>query len=538
MGEVLSQNQEMSPFAKAVFARTYAFYLGETWHECAARVAKAVASDTKQEQQFYEMIRDRIFVPGGRYLYCSGRPIQQFSNCFGLIPGDSREDWASTLHDAVMCLSMGGGIGVNYSRLRSKGSPVGRMGGVASGPVSLAQMVNEVARHVMAGGARRSALWAGLDWTHADIQEFIQVKDWDSDIRALKAKRYEAPAPLDMTNMSVIIGEHYLQGLERHDPTTWDLHRQICHSMARTGEPAFRNQSLILRDDPTGYGGNPCQESTLGHRSVCNLGSIVLSRIRDLSHLEEVTRLATQFLINGSVRGDYPVPEISERARIERRIGLGFMGLHEWMLMRGYRYEWSEELARWLSVWKAVNDEEADRYADRLGERRPWVRRAVAPTGTISIIAQTTSGIEPVYCTAYKRRYLNGDQHYFQFVIDPTAKRLLDDGVLLKDIEDAYQLSHDFTRRLEVQAQVQTYVDQAISSTVNVPEWSGSDNGTNPRIAEVIASYLPRLKGLTIYPDKARPGQPLVPVSFEEAREQEGVVFEESGECSNGVCGL
>ena len=537
MGEVLSQNQDMSKFAADIFARTYALYPSETWSECARRVAKAVAFDHKQEEQFFEAIRDRVFIPGGRYLYCSGRPIQQFSNCFSLIPEDSRESWASALYDAVMCLSMGGGVGVNYSRLRPKGSSVGRMGGVASGPIALAAMINEVARYVMAGGTRRSALWAGLEWTHPDIQEFIQAKDWNDDVRALKAKRYEASAPLDMTNLSVIVDDQYLQGINDEDSVVWDLHRQICHSMARTGEPAFRNQPLILRDDPTGYGGNPCQESTLGHRSVCNLGSIALPRIRDLNHLEDVTRLATQFLINGSIRGDYPTLEIAERARLERRVGLGFMGLHEWMVLRGYRYEWSDELARWMAVWRSVNDEEADRYADHLGEQRPLVRRAIAPTGTISIIAQTTSGIEPIYCAAYRRRYLNGDKHYYQYVVDPTARRLLEWGILAGDLEDAFGLSKDFARRLEVQAHVQRFVDQAISSTVNLPSWE-SLNGDVDAFVRTTARYLPMLKGITFYPDGARSAQPLSPVSLEDALSREGVVYEESGECLNGVCGL
>src|SRR6266404_811437 len=150
--------QTMSAFAQSIFARTYAYADDETWEQCAARVAKTVANDSIQEQKFYEMIRDRIFIPGGRYLYSSGRPRFMNSNCYGFTVGDSREAWAQLLHDITMCLSTGGGLGVNYSQVRASGAPIMTLGGTASGPIALMQMVNEVARHVMAGGKRRSAL--------------------------------------------------------------------------------------------------------------------------------------------------------------------------------------------------------------------------------------------------------------------------------------------------------------------------------------------------------------------------------------------
>jgi ribonucleoside-diphosphate reductase alpha chain len=528
----------LSPFAESIFKRTYAITPDETWEQMSRRVAKAVALDHRQEEAFYEIIRDRIFVPGGRYLYSAGRPKFMNSNCYGFMVEDNRESWAQLLHDITLCLSTGGGLGVNYSRLRPFGSPIRTLGGVASGPISLMQMVNEVARHVMMGGARRSALWAGLQWDHQDVHRLIATKDWSDDFKEMKARNFEHPAPLDMTNISVIIDDAYLKRLSEGDQGTWALHYKIVEHMARTGEPAFRNQSRILADDPGAITGNACQESTLHHNDTCNLGSIVMPRIKDLDHLRQVTRLAVQFLYNGSLKATYPTESIGEIAKKNRRLGLGIMGLHEWMLLHGGRYEWTHELERWLDCWKHTSDVEAARYSAGKGAL-PVTSRAIAPTGTISIMAETTSGIEPIYCVAYKRRYLKANKHYFQYVIDPTAKRLMDLGIKPHTIEDTYSLSQDIERRLDVQARVQKYVDQAISNTINLPTWGSTGNNNPAQLAELIARYLPQLKGLTAYPDGARSGQPLTPVTLDEAVGQEGLVYEEDGErCLNGVCGL
>lgn len=530
----------LSPFAQSIFERTYAITPEETWTECAWRVADHVADDDKQRQDFFEIIRDRVFMPGGRYLYTAGRKKFMNSNCYGFMVEDNRESWAKLLNDITLCLSTGGGLGVNYSDLRPYGAPIRTLGGVASGPISLMQMVNEVARHVMMGGARRSALWAGLHWKHADIQRFIGVKDWSEDIQAMKAKNFEYPAPLDMTNVSVIIDQEYLDGLRDGNAAVWELHYRICERMARTGEPAFRNQSRILADDPGAVTGNACQESTLHDRDTCNLGSVVMPRIRDLDHLERVVRLAIRFLYNGSIKGCYPTEQIAEVARQNRRLGLGIMGLHEWMVARSGRYQWSSGLESFMTTWAEVARDEGIKYAWQKGGAIPVTTRAVAPTGTISIIAETTSGIEPIYCVAYKRRYMKGNQHFFQYVIDPTAQRLLSQGVRASEIEDTYALSQDLERRLSVQSMVQDYTDQAISNTVNLPRYGTEHNLYGGRsLADVFARYLPSLKGLTCYPDGARAGQPLVPVVLEEAVGQEGVVYEEDSEkCSQGVCGL
>lgn len=527
---------ELSPFANAIFKRTYAFTPDETWPECAYRVANAVADNQRQRDDFFAMIRDRILIPGGRYLYSAGRPRFINSNCYGFVAGDSREEWARLLHDIILCLSTGGGLGVNYSDVRPSGAPIRTLGGVASGPLALMEMINEVARHVMAGGKRRSALWAGLDWRHGDILKFITAKDWNEDIKRLKAKYPEAAGPLDMTNISVIIDDQYLTELRAGINT---LHRQICESMCRTGEPAFRNQALILRDDPLGVTGNACQESTLADRDTCNLASIVLPRVKDLIHLEQIVRRAIQFLFNGSCRAGYPTPGIERMAARHRRLGLGIMGLHEHLLANGLPYAWHPSLKAIFKAIQEVADDEAIKYSRRMNQPKPVTTRAIAPTGTISIIAETTSGIEPIYCLAYKRRYIDGRVHKYQYVVDPTAHRLLQWGIPIEQLEDAYSLSTNLDRRLELQANVQEYIDQGISNTVNLPEWGTPGNDNPDYHAAIIAKYLPRLKGLTFYPNGARPGQPLTPVSVDVAMAHKGVVFEENEErCLQGVCGL
>lgn len=530
--------ENLSPFAESIFRRTYAFSETETWTGCAARVAKTVANTPQQERKFFELIRDRVIIPGGRYLYSAGRQHFRCSNCFGFVAGDSREQWAQLLHDATLCLSTGGGLGVNYSSVRGAGSPIKTHGGTASGPLALAQMINEVARWIMAGGKRRSALWGGLSWNHPDSNTFLNAKRWDKNIMKMKSINFEYPAPLDMTNISIIIDDQYLRRLEEGDPLVWQTHYDICASMCQTGEPGLRNLSRVLQDDDQAFTTNACTEISLQDSEACNLMSIILPRIRNLDHMEEVTRTAIQFLYNGSIKAVYPTEKIAETVRKNRRLGLGIMGLHEFMMMNEHKYEWFQKLETYLKTWKEVCDDEKVRYAGRIGGNVPINTRAWAPNGTISILGQTTSGVEPVFCVAYRRRYIDGGRGKYQFVVDPTVKRLIELGIDADSIEDAYSLSKDIDRRLDVHLKIQQYTDGGISNTINLPEWGTDGNDDYKAFAHKILKYLPHVKGLTVYPANSRPGQPLTPVSIQEALRHEGVVFEETGECMNGVCGL
>ena len=173
-----------------------------------------------------------------------------------------------------------------------------------------------------------------------------------------------------------------------------------------------------------------------------------------------------------------------------------------------------------------------------MGVSIPKGKRAIAPTGTIGILAETTTGIEPLFCKAYKRRYLDGKKWKYQYVVDGTVKRLMDKGVKIEDIQDSYDIS--FKDRVKFQADVQNYVDMAISSTCNLPQWGTEENNetTTKKNSKILLKYAKRLRGFTCYPDGSRFGQPLTRVDLEKALKDEGVVFEEhEDKCKNGICG-
>jgi len=184
-------------------------------------------------------------------------------------------------------------------------------------------------------------------------------------------------------------------------------------------------------------------------------------------------------------------------------------------------------------------------FAYELGVSEPIAKRAIAPTGTIGILAGTTTGIEPLFAVAYKRRYLRGQRWHYQYVVDSVAAELIERyGVDPDCIESALDLADDYERRIRFQAEVQQYVDQGISSTINLPAWGspGNNEDTVEPFAKTLATYAPNLRGFTCYPDGSRGGQPLTPVPYSLAKAQEGVEFEEHDVClitgKGGVCGV
>jgi ribonucleoside-diphosphate reductase alpha chain len=193
----------------------------------------------------------------------------------------------------------------------------------------------------------------------------------------------------------------------------------------------------------------------------------------------------------------------------------------------------------WLEIYRTESEVASDVYSKELDVARPKGVRAIAPTGTIGILAETTTGIEPLFCAAYLRRYFKEGKWLSQYVVDGAVKRLVSMGVSPKDIQDTYDLS--FEQRVKFQAEVQDYVDMAISSTCNMAPW-GSATNNEANVAEnakTLLKYAHRLRGFTCYPDGCRGGQPLTKVSLEEALQKEGVVYEEhETQCVGGVCGL
>lgn len=545
---------EFSPFAKAIMQHKYAHDTEngkETWEQIAQRATKhplkavGVTMRDKLAKDLCRYITERKFIPGGRYLYASGRPFHQTQNCLLLKATDSREGWAELLHKASMALMTGAGIGVDYSEVRHKGSRIRKTGGYATGPIALMQMLNECGRGIMQGGSRRSAIWAGLNWKHGDAQEFLRIKNWSKDVRALKERDFNFPATLDQTNISILLDDEFFQAYHQDDHP---LHAQahsiywgVVNQMLETGEPGFsidvgKNAGETLR--------NACTEVTSRDDSdICNLGSINLARVESIEEMAEITKAATAYLLAGTVYSDVPYAKVDQIRTKNRRLGLGVMGVHEWLLQRGKKYGPDEELGLWLEEY-AKSGEYARHYAKLWDLSVPVKTRAIAPTGTIGIIAETTTGIEPIFCVAFKRRYLKGSTWHYQYVIDPTAKRLIASGVKPEAIEDAYNLAVNVHRRVQFQSWAQRYVDHGISSTINLPSWGSelNNSGLVKDFGDMLIDYLPTIRGITVYPDGSRGGQPLVPVDYYEAIQHEGaeMVEEVTDVCSltkGGSCG-
>lgn len=554
-------NKNTSPFknslAEHTFQHKYASVEGESWWErsvaivedvCGTRWGKTHPLMSKEERdQLTEYIYEMKFLPGGRYIYYSGKPAKFFNNCYLLrAEHDTREEWAGVGYRAMSCLMTGGGIGVDYSRIRPGGRVLRRTGGIASGPIPLMYSINEIGRNVMQGGSRRSAIYASLNWQHEDVPDFLVSKNWDdmeingTTVGALKRADFNFPAPLDMTNISLNYDDDWLNLEDRADDPVF---LKNCEQALRTGEPGF---SFNFGDRENETLRNACTEVTSEDDSdVCNLGSVNLGNIGDVDTLRSVVHLASKFLVCGTLRAELPYDKVYEVRAINRRLGLGLMGLHEWLLKRGYPYEVVPELREWLEIYRDESERAANEHCDRFYLNRPVAYRAIAPTGTIGILAGTTTGIEPLFAVAYKRRYLlEGTKWKYEIMVDSVADTLIKEHGLDPDtIDTAQSLAADPARRMAFQADVQDYVDMAISSTINLPSFDAVDDPDRytQSFAEHLSNYAPRLRGFTCYPDGSRGGQPISPVPYSEARGHEGVVYEENIECrpgGEGVCGV
>ena len=432
----------------------------------------------------------------------------------------------------------------------------------------------------MQGGSRRSAIYASLNWLHGDAGDFLHCKDWSSipvsgaldengkqlTVADLKEKDFNYPAPLDMTNVSLNYDNKFLEeiyGIPFED--LLDLYKdggkeaishlevikipitflENCRQALKTGEPGF---SFNFFEKVNETLRNACTEVTSEDDSdVCNLASVNISRISDIKRFERICYLVGKFLLCGTMVAELPYQKVYDVRVKNRRLGMGLMGVHEWLLQKGSRYEVTTELHSWLAVYKEQSEIGANELADILKINKPIAYRAIAPTGTIGIMAATTTGIEPLFAVAYKRRYLKGQKEWhYQYVIDGTAKILIKEyGIDPYKIETALSLANDYERRIKFQADVQDYVDMSISSTINIPSW-GTTLNNDTRVtdfANVLAKYAVRLRGFTCYPDGSRGGQPLTIMDYHEAKKQEGQEFKEEfmDVCSltgGGSCGV
>jgi len=551
-------NRFKTTFAHNIFRQKYAQGPEDSWDSLAERLVEDVCGtrfgtlpalmSLEERAQLTQYIKDMKFLPGGRYLYYAGRPYKAYNNCYLLrAEEDTREEWSNVTWRAMSCLMTGGGIGIDYSRLRPSGKSLHRTGGKASGPIPLMEAINEIGRKVMQGGSRRSAIYASLNWQHEDIPMFLKSKDWQNHIihegytvKDAKNDNFNYNANLDMTNISVNYDDAWLNKSNRHLDKTF---LENCKQAMSTGEPGF---SFNFGDKQNETLRNACTEVTSEDDSdVCNLGSINMGNIESEKEFSDVVALGSKFLVCGTLRADLPYDKVYKVREKNRRLGLGLMGIHEWLLKRGMKYEVTPELHKWLQIYKDESERAANEHCDRFYISRPIAYRAIAPTGTIGILASTTTGIEPLFAVAYKRRYLTeGTKWKYEYVVDATADRLINEyGLQPQDIDTAYKLSHNYEQRIKFQADIQDYVDMSISSTINLPQWGTKGNSEENLLefAEILSKYAPRLRGFTCYPDASRGGQPITEVEYEEAVKHKGVVFEEADICElsghGGSCG-
>lgn len=573
-------------FAQNIFQHKYRNPNTPDWKTLSKVMVEEVTMGVVSKEERARMTvthEQKKWVAGGRYLYYAGHVQNFWNNCYLLrAEEDTREDWAELSWKSERLLMTGGGIGSDYSVYRPYGAPLASTGGTASGPVSAMKKINAIGHEVKQGGSRRSAIYGSLNWQHPDAynpeiphgQDVMTAKEWDKmvipgvyDIYGnpathglLKAHNFNHPAPLDITNISLNydndflrqtfglspeqIKEVYAAGDTLAPQTLPPTFVKNVEKVMSEGDPAF---SFNFFDKENETLRNACTEVTSEDDSdVCNLASVNMAEIDTIEEFREVVYLASRFLLLGTISGTLPYEKVRLVREKNRRLGLGLMGVHEWLLKRGYRYEVVEELHEWLAVYRDESERAANDLADRLGISRPVAYRAIAPTGTIGIMAGTTTGIEPLFAVSYRRRFLKGTEWHYEYVVDGTAKILIDQyGLDPHNIETALDLANDPERRIKFQFDVQKYVDMGISSTINLPSWGSEQNNPDrvEEMAELVARYSPGLRGLTFYADGSRGGQPLTSVPYWEATSKEGETYKEeyTDVCDltgGGTCGV
>lgn len=500
---------------------------GDVVERC-LKVWQAVNAPRSLQDEFRYLMQNKIFIPGGRILRNAGLPYHQLSNCFLFNVEDSREGWGQLANKATVALMTGGGVGVDYGAIRPSGSILNSTYGVASGPIPLIKTVNEIGRGVQCGGFRRSALYASLPWWHKDIFDFIHMKDWPQWLRDQKSRDMDVAAPGDMTNISVRLDKAFFEAYEDpwhpHYDLAGEVYAAAIESMLRTGEPGFQVDfdNQILR--------NACTEIISADDSdSCVLGAINLPKCAGLATFRLACEVGTAFLLAVTQYNQSPTEKCREVQHRNRRLGLELMGVGEWFIQQGLLYG-DTAIDTYLQVYKDVSTQAARTWALRWNMPTPIAVRAIGPTGTISIVGETTSGIEPLFAQAYERRYLTKNGFETQMVIDPVALRYRDRGEALDDC--AYNIPWD--RRVAFQHRVQQYVDNAISSTVNLP-----DTNQDARVfGDIVMKYLPGLRGLTAFPNGSRGLQPITPMTLDDALLAHAIVESTDNACPSGVCAL
>ena len=534
----------------------------ETPAEMFARAAWAAAgpeADGVGEQsqvehyarQFYDMMASLDFLPNSPTLMNAGRELGQLSACFVLPVEDSIESIFNAVRDTALIHQSGGGTGFSFSSIRPANELVQSTQGASGGPISFLAVFDAATEAIKQGGVRRGANMGLLSVHHPDILEFISLKK-------------EQPDRFSNFNLSVAVTDEFLEAArtgseyELINPRDGKTKGVLSASMVfdaiaqaawACGDPGVIFIDRINRSNPLPAQGaieavNPCGEQPLFPYESCTLGSINLARFAesgrvDYSRLAEITALAVRFLDNIIEINRFPLPEIERISKKNRKIGLGVMGLADMLIMLERPYGSTETLefcgrlmafigkhARSASAHLAVEKGNFPSFSESILRRDgvPWMRNAtvttIAPTGTISIIAGCSSGIEPLFALSYRRRFLDQDE---QIEINPHFKKmavkygiwnrkLAQRVIVAGSIKDITGLPDEFYRifvtahdldpqeHLKVQAVFQQHTDNAVSKTVNLP---GSVKPSEVRRIFEQADAL-GLKGVTVYRDGSK----------------------------------